>query len=116
MNWYKDFYAGESITAQKDKIKWKILHHAGQLNIFVIAVGSNPAALLEIIPSSQLLQKYYPHEELLVIGIEKGYDNAMKLAGSIVMELYQKTGEFQVREYFQEKQKENLRKEPVWKL
>lgn len=115
MTWYKEFYVGESIAGKKEKVKWKILHNAGQVDIYVIALGSNPDNLLDIIPSWELMQKYYPKSDMLVVGIDKGYENAMELAGKIVMDVYNKTGNFKVRDYFLEKQKENLRKAPVWK-
>lgn len=108
MTWYKDFYVGESIAEKKEKVKWKILHNAGQLDIYVITVGTNPGNLLDIIPSWELMQKYYPKEEMMVVGIDKGYDNAVELAARIVMDVYHKTGEFKVREFF--------RKEPVCKF
>lgn len=116
MDWYKEFYAGEDIIGKKHKIKWKILHHAGQIGIYVITLSSNPENLLDIIPSWELMQKYYPKSDLLVIGIDKGYENAMELAGMIVMDVYEKTGTFQIRDYFLEKHKENQKKGRKWKF
>lgn len=115
MIWYKDFYAGESIASEKKKVKWKIMHNAGQLDIYVIALGSAEENLLDIIPAWELMQKHYPKLDMLVVGVDKGYDNAIELAGKIVMDIYKETGTFNVKEYFLEKHRENLRKEPVWK-
>lgn len=115
MIWYKDFYAGESIASKKERVKWKILHNAGQLDIYVIALGSTEGNLLDIIPAWELMQKHYPKIDMLVVGVDKGYDNAMELAGKIVIDVFKETGTFKVKEYFLEKQRENLRKEPVWK-
>lgn len=115
MIWYKEFYAGESIERKKEKIKWKILHNAGQLDIYVIALSSNPANLLDIISSKELMQKAYPKRDMLVVGVDKGYDNAIELAGKIIMEVFQKTGTLNVRDYFLE-QRENFRRESVWKF
>lgn len=115
MIWYKEFYAGESIAAKKEKVKWKICHNAGQLDIYVITLGTADGNLLDIIPSWELMQKHYPKLDMLVVGIDKGYDNAMELAAKIILDVYQKTGDFNVRGYFLERQKKNLRKEPVWK-
>lgn len=114
MIWYKSFYAGEAIKA-KEKVKWKILHNAGQLDIYVIALSSTDGNLLDIIPSWELMQRYYPKSNMLVVGIDKGYESAMELAGRIIMDVYKETGTFKVKEYFLKKQKDNLRKEPVWK-
>ena len=115
MDWYEEFYAGEGIAGKKDKIKRKILRQEGQIGIYVITLSSNPENLLDIIPSWELMQKHYPKSGLLVGGLEKGYENAMELAGMIVMDVYQETGTFQIRDYFLEKHKENQEKGHKWK-
>lgn len=115
MVWDREFYAGEGIARKKRRIKWKICHNAGQLDIYVITLSSNPQNLLDIIPSWELMQKYYPKEGLVVVGVEKGYENAMELAGRIVSDVFQKTGNLNIREYFLKQHRENLRREPVWK-
>ncbi len=107
MIWDREFYAGESIARKKRKIKWKICHNAGQLDIYVITLSSNPQNLLDIIPSWEIMQKYYPQADLLVVGIDKGYDNALELAGRIVMDVYDRTGDFHVRDYFLQRQEGN---------
>lgn len=105
MTWYKEFYAGESIEHKKEKVKWKILHNAGQLDIYVIALSSNHANLLDIISATELMQKAYPKQDMLVVGVDKGYDNALELAAKIIMDVYQKTGNLNVRNYFLQQQK-----------
>ena len=41
MIWYKDLYVGESIVHKTKKVKWKIMHNAGQIGIYVITLASN---------------------------------------------------------------------------
>ncbi len=105
MTWYKEFYAGESIEHKKEKIKWKIIHNAGQLDIYVIALSSNHDNLLDIVSAKELLQKAYPKQDMLVVGVDKGYDNALELAAKIIMDVFQKTGSLDVRKYFLQQQK-----------
>ena len=64
MKWYDDLYVGESIVHKTNKIKWKIRHNAGQINIYVITLASGEKNLLDIIPSHELLQKGYPKKQL----------------------------------------------------
>lgn len=115
MIWYKEFYAGESIEHKKEKVKWKILHNAGQLDMYVITLSSSPANLLDIISTKELMQKAYPKQNMLVVGVDKGYDNAVELAAKIIMDVFQKTGNLNVRDYFLEHQK-NFRREPICKF
>lgn len=105
MTWYENLYVGESIVHKTNKIKWKIRHNAGQIDIYVIALASNEKNLLDIIPSQELLQKGYPKKQLYIVGLARGYDEAMEVAVSIVDEVYRRTGGFQVREYLKNKTK-----------
>ena len=99
MIWYKYLYADEAIILKKEKVKWKIRHNAGQIDMYVIVLSRNESDLLEIIPTTLLMQKSYPKKELFVVGVAKGHDKACELACGIIMEVYNKTGGFQVKDY-----------------
>ncbi|HAT88368.1 MAG TPA: hypothetical protein DCS73_01170 [Roseburia sp.] len=104
MIWYDKLYVGESIVHKTKKIKWKIMHNAGQIGIYVITLASNRQNLLDIIPSYELMQRGYPKREMVIVGLAKGYDEAVEVAASIVDEVYRNTGTFAVRTYLAEKQ------------
>lgn len=103
MRWYEDLYAGESIRQKTAKIKWKIRHNAGQIDIYVITLASNPMNLLDIIPAQELMQKAYPKKELYVVGLAHGYEEALEVVTQIIDEVYQQTGGFAVAAYLQHK-------------
>ena len=105
MIWYDKLYVGESIVHKTKKIKWKIMHNAGQIGIYVITLASNRQNLLDIIPSYELMQRGYPKREMVIVGLAKGYDEAVEVAASIVDEVYRNTGTFAVRTYLAEKQR-----------
>lgn len=104
MIWYDKLYVGESIVHKTKKIKWKIMHNAGQIGIYVITLASNRQNLLDIIPSYELMQRGYPKREMVIVGLAKGYDEAVEVAASIVDEVYRNTGTFAVRTYLAVKQ------------
>lgn len=103
MIWHENLYVGESIVHKTNKIKWKIHHNAGQVDIYIIALASNEKNLLDIIPSWELLQKGYPKQKLYIIGLAKGYEEAVEVAVSIVDMVYKKTGGFAIKSYLKEK-------------
>ena len=103
MRWYDDLYAGESIRHKIAKIKWKIRHNAGQIEIYVITLASNPKNLLDIIPAYELMQKAYPKRDMYVVGLAGGYDEALEVVTQIIDEVYQQTGGFAVAAYLQQK-------------
>lgn len=108
MKWDKDLYVGKSILRKKKKVKWKIMHNAGQLHVYVITLASNPQNLLDIIPSWELMQKKYPKKHLYVIGLAGDYEEAILLAGQIVCEVYRATESFDVRSYIRNKGKNEI--------
>ena len=85
MKWYEDLYVGDSIEGKVNRIKWKINHHAGTVSIYVIAFASNRKNLLDIIPAWELMQKSYPgKKQMQIIGLAKGYAEALELVRSII--------------------------------
>lgn len=95
-----DLYVGDSIEGKVNRIKWKINHHAGTVSIYVIAFASNRQNLLDIIPAWELMQKSYPgKKQMQIIGLAKGYAEALELVRSIIDEVYQNTGDVDVKSY-----------------
>lgn len=101
MKWYDTLYLGESIKNAR-KIKWKLDHNAGVAGVYVIAFASNPANLLDIIPSWELKQKGYPKAKIKVIGLAGGYEEALELVRCIVQETYEHTKDVDVWKYLKE--------------
>lgn len=103
MKWYDNLYVGESIRHKTERVKWKIAHNAGQVDIYVIAIASNPQNLLDIIPARELMQKGYPKKDLYIVGLAKGMEEAHEVVKQIIDEVYQTTGGFEVIPYLQAK-------------
>ena len=102
MEWYRNLYASDSVAHKVNRIKWKINHNAGTVFVYVIAFSSNRKNLLDIIPAWELMQKSYPKKNMKIIGLAKGYQDALELVRLIIDETYQKTGTVDVRTYLKE--------------
>ena len=108
MIWYENLYIGESIPKKDAKIrrlKWKINHNKCLTNAFIIVLCRCGTNLLEIIPARELCQSAYPKQNLYIVGLAAGYDDALKTAELIVSDVYQKTGGFQVKRFILQRQK-----------
>ncbi len=108
MIWYENLYLGESIPKKAAKIrrlKWKITHNALLINTFIIVLCRYGTNLLEIIPVRELRQKCYPKQNLYIVGIAKGYDEALEIAAEIVTDVYKETGGFKVKHFFGQHEK-----------
>lgn len=99
MRWYHKLYIGKTARKKRYKIVWKVKHRAGMLGVYLITLASNEENLLDIFDSSLLLQPHFRSENLFIVGIACGYDEAVELAATIIDELYRKTGEFQIRKF-----------------
>ncbi|MCM1282364.1 MAG: hypothetical protein NC180_04140 [Muribaculaceae bacterium] len=108
MKWFRDLYVSESIGDKANRIKWRIDHNAGTVRVYLIAFASNPDNLLDIIPAWNLMQRGYPKREVKVIGMAKGYDDALALVRDIIDETYQNTGGVDVWSYLREERRRRL--------
>lgn len=97
MKWYNNLYIGENAEKRKRKIMRKIKFNKPQLGIYVITLPSNEKNSLDIYPSNILLQRYYKKKDITVVGIAEGRDEALLLVQRIIMDCYEKTGQFLVR-------------------
>ena len=67
--------------------------------VYVITPASGGNNLLDIYHCSEIFRPWYEKEDLLIVGIALGYDDACLLAGQIVNEVYRATGGFDVKQY-----------------
>ena len=102
MKWYKNLYVSETIGKKVNKFKWKINHNAGTINIFLICLPSNSDNLLDIVPAVEIMQKGYPKKDMHIIGMAKGYEDAVELTRRIIEETYNSTGDVNVVKYLKE--------------
>ena len=106
MKWYKNLYLGETIAPKARQIVNKIKKKKLTLDVFVIALASNPQNQLDVIPTWELLQPGYPTEEIGIIGIAQGKKEALELVTTIVDEVYQNTGDVKITEYLRNQWRE----------
>lgn len=99
MIWYDDLYLSQNIETKAEKLKWKMEHNAGMLHMYAIALAKNSDNLLEIIDTKELMQKRYPKRDVVIVGIAKGYDEAVEVAATIIVETMNERGDTRVKDY-----------------
>ena len=97
MKWYRRLYLGE--RAEKKDIWEKLRGDGLHPRLFLLVLPSNPSNLLDILPQPVLFQEHYRELPLYVVGAAWGKQEAMELAGTIVMEAYRTMGTMKVAEY-----------------
>ena len=100
IRWYRKLYMTEKARKKRYKIVWKVSHGARMLNTYLIIVPAKGKNQLEIINSSELLQKHYFLTTTYIVGIAIGYEDALELVEKIVEDVYQKTKRTDIRGFF----------------
>lgn len=102
MRFYNRIFLTEHFKSDL-KAAEKIIKHLRKkkrVNDAYVLTLKSKGGLLDVIHTPELSKKYYPEEELVVIGLAEDRDSAFELAGEIVMEVYENTGAFDVFGYF----------------
>ena len=75
-----------------------------KFEIYLITLSKNEKNHLEIYNSALLLQNSMEDKELLVVGIGRGYGDAVELVEMIIKEVYDNTKGTDIRDYILKKQ------------
>ena len=105
MRYYKHLYLAEGIK-KKEKIIRKLEEKKLQMNIHVITLARNEKNQLEIYNSMVFLQPDFPYDDFLVVGLAKGYEDAVEIVEEIAQEVYNKTKGADIRSYILEREQE----------
>lgn len=105
MRYYKHLYLAEGIR-KKEKVIRKLEKNQLQMNIHIITLSQNEEDQLEIYNSMILLQPEFPHDDFFVVGIAKGYEDAVEMVEEIAQEVYNKTKGADIRSYILEREQE----------
>jgi hypothetical protein len=105
MRYYKHLYVAEGLR-KKEKIIRKLNNNKLQMNIHVITLANNEKNQLEIYHSMVFLQPNFPYDDLFVVGLAKGYEDAVEMVEEIAQEVYNKTKGADIRSYILEREQE----------
>ena len=100
MQWAENLYLSDKTAKKKDKIIKKANRGVGIVSIYFITLASNRENLFDIFHAAHLKQPAFYKQDLYVVGIASGYEEALELVQRMIDDIYRKTGGFAVREYF----------------
>ena len=99
ISWMDQLYVGEGAQKNQKRIQEGIEQGKLLWNVYVLMLPTNPKNQLDILASHYLMQPYYLNQELTVIGLAKGYDEALTVLMRITDDAYQATGTADIRSY-----------------
>ena len=106
MRYYRYLYLSEGLKKKKDRIIAKLEKEKFQMDIYLITLSCNGNNQLEIWNSVLFLQPSFPQTDHFVVGITKGYEEALELVEQITKEVYNETKGAGIRSYILNKEQE----------
>lgn len=101
MLWSEKLYLGAGVKSQYKRIKWKIMHNIAQIDIYLLLMPLKYEQHLQLVHSTELLQKEWPKDHLCVVGIARGKDEGLELIQQITSQMWKEAGVFDYYQFFQ---------------
>jgi hypothetical protein len=104
IKWASNLYFSEDFKQQKKRKTMKSIDRGEMtFEVYCITFASNSHNLFDIINANELLFPYYARQEIYILGLAGSKGQARILVKDMLEEIYNKTGDFKVREYFKAK-------------
>ncbi len=101
IKWADNMYFSEGIKESKRKKLMKNIEKGSlKFEVYCITFATNTNNLFDIINVNELLFPYYQRKDIYIIGLANSREEAKELAANMLIEIYNNTGDFKVREYF----------------
>lgn len=100
MIWSEKLFVSESIREKEYTYKYRVERAVLCPQLYLISIASNDKNLLDVIEQKELLQKAYPKSDLRIVGMAKGYGEALELVSSICTTVLEETESLNIKQYF----------------
>ena len=105
MRFYKNLYVSESMTKKKEKVIAKLNKKKYPLNTYVIALIEEGENQLEFYSTLMFRQGSVIDDGIFAVGLASGYDYALYLVEEIAKEVYEETGDLDIRSYIRKQER-----------
>ena len=109
MYFYKKMYVDDALKKNRRKVCWNLKHNKGQLDVYVISLAAGND-LFDIFHCSVLKQKAFPREKVYILGIAKGYENAVLLSTKMVQDFSTKYNSVFFKQKFVEQELQEFKR------
>lgn len=99
MVWYENLYIGKKCAYKINRLKFKIVHRQIHPTVYLIVLPQQEHTLLEIVPSTLLMQRAYPSDDMRVIAIASDRQEALQMTAEILELVYKEQHDFDVASY-----------------
>ena len=104
MRYLKELYVSEELKGSEEEVIGHLEKKEFQFRVYLITLPENEKNQLEIYHSGMLNQEWYRDRDVFVVGLAKGYLQALELVRQIAAETVEKTGDADIRQYILKRQ------------
>ena len=98
--WYDKLYFKEDNAKKKTRLLHRLEKGKLEPNVYILALPeSRERNILDIYSSLELMQPHYKNRSKYVVGIARGKQDAIELDSSIVGDMYNTNGNFDIRAF-----------------
>ena len=98
LKWHNNCFVGKNVR-DLERIQEKLENRRLVPGIYLLVLSDNPRNIMELFPAVTLLQRTAADLCPEIIGIALGKEEAVSLAEEIIRQVYEETGDVQVKEY-----------------
>lgn len=100
VTWCRDLYVDEELLPCKKDILIKIEQGFPLKGIYIVSLASNDSNLFDIINANEIARPFYKKQDVKVVAISKGKEQATRLVACMIEDMYEKNGKIKPKEYF----------------
>jgi len=101
LKWHSVIYADDKTKKKIKQIKWRLNHGAGAFQVYLVALSTESRMQLDIFHAGLLKQPAFRRRVPLIVGVASDYISAKEMVVRIVQDVYDRTGQANIREYFE---------------
>ena len=99
MEFYYRTYFSEELRDKKARLIRRLTQNKVPHDIYIVTLSQGIQNHLEFFPGWMLKQRIFKSENLFIVGVASDYNGALHLVEMIADEVYQKTGDADIRSY-----------------
>ncbi len=99
MIWYDPLFLGTGCQSKQKTLKRRISGRRAHTPVYLITLPTQSRLVLEIIPSTLLLQEHYPAGGLQIIGMAFTRSEALRIVERVISDSFKTRGDADIEAY-----------------
>ena len=99
IRWMEGLYLGESVEKKEKRIREDMEQGKLRWHVYVLMLSTNPENQVDILSAGFLRQPFYRHQDLTVVGLAQGREEALAVLQRMAADAVRETGAGNLRAF-----------------